>query len=262
MNYIIKRNLNYPTFEFLKKSIEFHNKKYNYYLSPNLSEYKFTHAFFTKNSSHKNIKILGSKLIKNQNDYFLSQIHSCNLVNCSNLSNENVTKADGLISDKKNQNLWVYTADCMPILFADKLTKKVAAIHCGRKGLEKKIIIKLIKNMVDLGSLKKNLLVAIGPSISVSNYLIDKTCYEVFLERFNKKNNAFIKNNMDEVKNINKNELIPLDIKRYAYYQLINENIPCNNIEISNQCTYNNPVEFYSWRREKTSNRQWSFISS
>ena len=48
------------------------------------------------------------------------------------------TDADGLIGNKCNQNLWIYTADCMPIFFADKRTRKVAALHCGRKGLEKK----------------------------------------------------------------------------------------------------------------------------
>ena len=45
------------------------------------------------------------------------------------------TDADGLVSNKCNQNLWVYTADCMPIFFADKRKRNVAALHCGRKGL-------------------------------------------------------------------------------------------------------------------------------
>ena len=48
------------------------------------------------------------------------------------------TDADGLVGNKWNQNLWVYTADCMPIFFADKMTRTVANLHCGRKGLEKK----------------------------------------------------------------------------------------------------------------------------
>ncbi len=74
--------------------------------------------------------------------------------------------ADGLISDKCNQNLWVYTADCIPILFADKRTRKVAALHCGRKGLEKKIIKNLVEIFDNLGTSRDNLLVAIGPSIS------------------------------------------------------------------------------------------------
>ena len=56
----------------------------------------------------------------------------------------------------------------MPILFADKKNRLVAAIHCGRKGLENKIIKKLIKIFYDKGCSKEDILVAIGPSISVS----------------------------------------------------------------------------------------------
>ena len=53
---------------------------------------------------------------------------------------EEIVEADGMVSDRHNQNLWIYTADCMPILFADKRKRLVAAIHCGRKGLANKII--------------------------------------------------------------------------------------------------------------------------
>jgi len=63
----------------------------------------------------------------------------------SNSLEEYKADADGLFSNKCNQNLWVYTADCMPIFFADKKTRNVAALHCGRKGLEKKIIKNLVK---------------------------------------------------------------------------------------------------------------------
>ena len=45
------------------------------------------------------------------------------------------TDADSLVGNKCNQNLWVYTAVCMPTFFADKMTKNVEALHCSRKGL-------------------------------------------------------------------------------------------------------------------------------
>ena len=81
----------------------------------------------------------------------------------SHSQEENKTDADGLFGDKCNQNLWVYTADCMPILFADKRTRNVAALHCGRKGLEKKIINNLVKIFENLGTFRDDLIVAIGP---------------------------------------------------------------------------------------------------
>jgi len=93
------------------------------------------------------------------------------------------TDADGLVSNKCNQNLWVYTADCMPIFFADKRTRNVAALHCGRKGLEKKIIKNLVKIFDDFGTSRDDLLVAIGPAISKEHYLVDKMTLKNFIER-------------------------------------------------------------------------------
>ena len=52
------------------------------------------------------------------------------------------------------------------------------------------------------------------------------------------------------------------DLKKYAYFQLLNENIPNSNIDISNLCTYESIHDFHSWRRTKTNSRQWNFIST
>ena len=68
----------------------------------------------------------------------------------------------------------------MPILFADKSKRIVAAIHCGRRGLEKKIIKNLIEILEKEGSSRNDLLVAIGPSISKDHYLVDKKTFKEF----------------------------------------------------------------------------------
>jgi len=53
-----------------------------------------------------------------------------------------------------------------------------------------------------------------------------------------------------------------LDLKKSAYRQLLRENIPNTNIEISKLSTYKFKNEFNSWRRNKTILRQWNFICS
>ena len=53
-----------------------------------------------------------------------------------------------------------------------------------------------------------------------------------------------------------------LDLKEFAYRQLLSEHIPHTNIDISNLCTYELTNEFNSWRRNKTKSRQWNFICS
>ena len=176
------------------------------------------------------------------------------------------TDADGLVGNKCNQNLWVYTADCMPIFFADKSTRNVATLHCGRKGLEKKIIKNLVKIFDNLGTSRENLLVAIGPAISKEHYLVDKMTFKEFYSKAENRNITvnltktekdlyFSDSNYFKERNLNQ-----LDLKRSAYRQLLNENIPNANIDISNLCTYKLKNQFNSWRRSKTFSRQWNFI--
>ncbi len=262
MNYYKNQNLLYATSDFQKKSTVLNNIKIYYYLSPLLKKNNFIHAFYTKESSKIDINLQGEKLIRNKyNNCLIKQIHSNNITFTSKLYSQKILNADGLICDNNNQNLWIYTADCMPILFADKYLRRIAAIHCGRKGLEKNIISNVIKNLEIMGSSRKDILVSIGPSISGDNYLLDKkTLYNFFSAM-----NEFLKNykkNINVLKNIDKDELISLDIKKYAYLQLISENIDSTNIDISNKCTYSLPDEFHSWRRSKNDRRQWSVICS
>jgi len=178
------------------------------------------------------------------------------------------TNADGLFGNKCNQNLWVYTADCMPIFFADKRTRNVATLHCGRKGLEKKIIKSLVTIFDNLGTSRDDLLVAIGPSISKEHYLVDKmTLREFYKKAENKKITVDLTKTEKDFcfsysKHYKEQNLNQLDLKRSAYKQLLSENIPNKNIEISNLCTYKLKNEFNSWRRSKTISRQWNFICS
>jgi len=178
------------------------------------------------------------------------------------------TDADGLVGNKCSQNLWVYTADCMPIFFADKRTRNVATLHCGRKGLEKKIIKNLVKIFDTFGTSRDDLLVAIGPAISKEHYLVDKMTLKEFYRKAENKNITFklTKTKKDlcfsDSNYFREQNLNQLDLKRSAYRQLLNENIPHTNIDISNLCTYKFNNEFYSWRRCKTISRQWNLICS
>ena len=262
MNYYLTHNYLKSRIKFQKNFTFLNGIKINYYLSPLLKRNNFIHAFFTKESSKIDINSHGEKLIKNMhNNCVLKQIHSNNIVFTSELNSQSSVNADGLICDNKNQNLWIYTADCMPILFADKYQRRIAAIHCGRKGLEKNIITNVIKSFEIMGSSRKDILVSIGPSISGNYYLLDK---KTFYNFFSANNGSLSKDNekKKETNNLNDYESIPLDIKKYAFSQLLMENLDPNNIDISNKCTYSLPNEFHSWRRSKNDKRQWSVICS
>jgi len=141
-------------------------------------------------------------------------------------------------------------------------------LHCGRKGLEKKIIKNLVKIFDNFGTSRDDLLVAIGPAISKEHYLVDKMTLKEFYRKAENKNTTvpltkakkdlcFSDSNYFKKQNLNQ-----LDLKKSAYRQLLSENIPNTNIDISNLCTYKLKNEFNSWRKKKTISRQWNFICS
>ena len=242
------------------------DKKLKYYLSPTLLENNFKHGFFTKTSSEINLSHLSNRLKLNSKNCVLNQIHSNQIVVGSKTLEKERVEADGIVSDKQNQNLWIYTADCMPILFADKKKRLVAAIHCGRKGLENKIIRNLIKIFYHKGCSKEDILVAIGPSISKKHYLIDSKTLQDFYKKAvsNEPILDYTGNllNLKELAELEEKDSISLNLKKYAHIQLLKENISNSNIDISNLCTYESNHNFHSWRRTKTFLRQWNFISS
>ncbi len=211
---------------------------------------------------------MGNHFNENYINCVSNQIHSNLIVFGSHSQEGSKIDADGLISNKFNQNLWIYTADCMPIFFADKRTRNVAALHCGRKGLEKKIIKNLVKIFDNIGTFRDDLLVAIGPAISKEQYLVDKMTLKKFYRKAENKNITInlTKTEKDHCLNdsnhFKEQNLNQIDLKKSAYVQLLNENIPNTNIDISNLCTYKLKNEFNSWRRSKTISRQWNFISS
>ena len=210
------RTIPYKEIYFSKAEIFIKNKKFEYYSSPILSQNNFKHAYFTKSSSEKFLKLLGNHFNENYMNCVSNQIHS-NVIVFGSHSEEGIkTDADGLFGNKCNQNLWVYTADCMPIFFADKRTRNVAALHCGRKGLEKKIIKSLVKIFDNLGTSRDDLLVAIGPSISKEHYLVDKMTLKEFYRKAENKNitvnltktkKDFYFNDLNHLKEQNLNQL-------------------------------------------------------
>ena len=141
-------------------------------------------------------------------------------------------KSDGIYTDKIKLPLVIKTADCVPILMES--SKGVSATHAGWRGLEKSIFEKSIA-IHEISSLK----ISIGPHAR-------KCCYEVgveFLDKFNKSINKIeSKYYLDLTKNI----------KQFA----LENNI---NLEDTGECTICSK-EYFSYRKNKTSERQFSFI--
>ena len=64
---------------------------------------------------------------------WLKQVHGLECVYAQGLSNE--TEADAVWTDIPGQVLAIQTADCLPVLFAERNGQAVAAAHAGWRGL-------------------------------------------------------------------------------------------------------------------------------
>ena len=193
-----------------------------------------------KNNIKKNLKIVKTKISKKSKEIFLvKQNHGNKFVYLSKnakIKNRSIN-ADAIITEKKNFPIAVLTADCVPLLLFDKKKKMIAAIHAGWRGAIKGVVNKVIKFMFKKGCSRKDIIVAIGPSIAQKNYNVKLDFKNKFLKK-HKKNKIFFKN-------INK--LIYFDLPNFIKSQLKFNKI--SNIDTLNIDTYDKKNNFFSARR-------------
>ena len=193
-----------------------------------------------KNNIKKNLKIVKRKIGKKSKEIFLvKQIHSNKFIflsKNSKIKNRSIN-ADAIVTEKKKFPIAILTADCVPLLLFDKKRKMIAAIHAGWKGALKGIINKVIKFMLKKGCSRKDITVAIGPSITQKNYNVKLNFKNKFIKK-HKKNKIFFKNT---------NKLIYFDLPNYIKSQLKFNKI--SKIDMINIDTYDKKNNFFSARR-------------
>ena len=152
-------------------------KEIKFFQSDLFRENNFKHAFFTKISNNNEPLKLQNKLNIFSNIHYAKQVHGDKVIQVNNTLDLKPKIADSLITKERSQSLWIYTADCIPIIIADINTRNIAAFHSGLKGIKKQIISKTSKRLAGIGSKKNNLIIAIGPSIKGDKYQVDKKRY-------------------------------------------------------------------------------------
>jgi len=244
-------------------------KNIKYFQSDLFKKYNFIHAFFTKNNNN-DPKELQSQLNLKSNIHFLKQVNSNKVISINDTLDLEIKTGDCLISKERWTSLWIYTADCIPILIADIKTRNIAACHCGLKGLKKNIILKTLNKFAEAGSDKKNLIIAIGPSIIGDNYQVKiKDVNDLIIEILGNNHSGkslLVELNKQEKIQLYKQDIDPskllFDIQAAAILQLYKKGIQRSQINLNRFCTYSNPKLFHSFRRNNTLLRQWSCIYS
>ena len=94
-------------------------------------------------------------------------------------------KGDGMMTSKSGLLLAIQTADCIPVLIADRKRRAVAAFHAGWRGTLKRIVENGVGRMrLEFGSKPKDLVAAIGPGIGQCCYAVGEEVRSEFRSQF------------------------------------------------------------------------------
>lgn len=110
------------------------------------------------------------------------QVHSADAVTVSEPFGEPRPQADGMATNTPGKGLAVLTADCQPVLFADREAGVIGAAHAGWRGALGGVLEATLAAMVELGARRERVHAAIGPSISQRAYEVGQDLLDRFLD--------------------------------------------------------------------------------
>lgn len=147
-------------------------------------------------------------------------------------------QADALVTDRPGLALGILTADCTPVLFADREAGVIGAAHAGWKGAFGGVIESTVALMELHGARRERIAAAIGPVIARKSYEVD----DAFLRRFG------------ETDPENERYFTPgreghhqFDLEAYVLARLAAAGI--TRAEALGLDTYSDPERFFSYRR-------------
>ena len=163
-------------------------------------------------------------------------------------------EADALATRSPRLLLGILTADCVPVLFADRAAGVVGAAHAGWKGAIAGVTDATLAAMESLGATRANIAAAIGPCIGRASYEVD----DAFAARFltdDPANERFFA--------AGKPGHAMFDIAAYVAARLAAAGVA--RIAIGGQDTYAEEADYFSYRRachrdENSYGRQISVI--
>lgn len=94
-------------------------------------------------------------------------------------------RADGVITAEPGLLIAIQTADCIPVLVADRKRRVVGAFHAGWRGTVKRIVEMGVGRMrLEFGSKPEDLIAAIGPGVGQCCYAVGEEVLSEFESQF------------------------------------------------------------------------------
>lgn len=230
---------------------------------------------FTKDDARENVEKNRSKLLlsigamdtrKPWPMVSLRQIHS-DIIHVVRSAQAEPLTGDGLITSIPGIALAVMTADCLPVLLADKKNKVAGAFHAGWRGTVQRIVEKGLGVMRrEFGTRPEDVFAAIGPGIQQCCYEVGQDLKDQFESQFSYGSELF-----QEVKHYDDiHEKYPLlfmnmrapghgdqciklhlNLREANRRQLLEAGVPQKQISALEGCTSCDTRTFFSHRAEK-----------
>lgn len=170
------------------------------------------------------------------------QVHGDAVVWVRDASQE-IGECDALITQKEQVALMIKHADCQAAVIYDPVQRALANVHSGWRGNVKNIYRQVVEKMAQVfGSQPKDLLVGVSPSLGPEH--------------------AEFKNYRDEFPEAFwKHQVKPahFDLWQIAREQFEQCGVLPSHIEIARICTYTNPQDYFSYRRDGLTGRHATF---
>jgi len=196
----------------------------------------------------KNRQLLSQSLSLSAPLCWLNQTHSSILLKIEQDTATGI-EADAAWTTLKNAPCIVMTADCLPVLVTDKQGSFVSAIHAGWRGLCDGIIEQSIAAIcTELTIDSTELLVWLGPCIGKTAFEVGAEVRAEFIAQDPNAASAF---------KVHQDRYLA-DLQQLARLRLAPLNVA--EITASEHCTFCEPENFYSYRRDGKTGRMATLI--
>ncbi len=165
----------------------------------------------------------------------VKQVHGAAVLRASEVTA--TSEADALWSRRGDPPtvVGVMTADCVPVLLADRDARVWAAVHSGWKGTVAGIVGATVRTLVEQGIEPSSLRAAIGPCIELAAFEVGSEVADQFPEAFVDRR-SFAKPHVDLVATVRA--------------QLVAAGLMTENVERVGGCTHSDPERYFSYRRD------------
>jgi hypothetical protein len=169
----------------------------------------------------------------------LHQVHSANAIAVTSpFADDARPHADAMVTDRPGLALGILTADCTPVLFADRDAGVIGAAHAGWKGAIGGVVAATVEAMERLGADRARIVAAVGPTIARKSYEVD----EAFFQRFTAEDAR-----SERFFSAGKPDRHQFDLEAFVLARVGEAGI--GRVEALGEDTYSQPDRFYSYRR-------------